>query len=106
VEQGESPALAAQRELGEETGVESTVSSLNYEHAFAFGHAEVIRETAFTAKSQGEIRIDPAEHVASAWFSADEAIAKVPHAGLARAIALARQPSPRPSPEGRGSLMS
>jgi lipoyl(octanoyl) transferase len=90
VEQGESPAQAAQRELGEETGFASAVNALDYEHSFAFGQAEVIRETAFKTKAQGEVRIDPAEHVAAEWFSADEAIAKVPHAGLARAIALSR----------------
>lgn len=90
VEQGESPEQAAQRELREETGVESPVRPLRYEHAFALGHAEVIRETAFTARALGDVRVDPSEHVASGWFSADEAIAKVPHAGLARAIALAR----------------
>ena len=90
VEQGESPVQAAQRELGEETGFSSAVSSLGYEHSFAFGQAEVIRETAFKARAHGEVRIDPAEHVGAEWFSAEDAIAKVPHAGLARAIALAR----------------
>ena len=92
VEPGESPTQAAQRELREETGVESNVTPLNYEHVFAFAEAsppDLIRETAFTARSEQQIRLEPAEHVAMGWFTAEEAIAKVPHPGLAKAIALA-----------------
>jgi lipoyl(octanoyl) transferase len=93
VEQGESAEKAAQRELKEETGVAAPVRALGYEHAFVFGDAHppsVLRETAFTARAEGEPKLDPAEHVASGWFSAAEASEKVPHAGLARAIALSR----------------
>ena len=92
VEHGESPAQAAQRELREETGIESSVQPLDYEHAFPFGEAHppaVLLETAFTAPTQGEPRLDPSEHRAAAWFSREEAMAKVPHAGLARAISRA-----------------
>ena len=93
VELGESPVEAAQRELREETSLETAVAPLNYEHVFAFAEArapDLIRETAFTTRSDQPIRLSPAEHVALGWFTAEEAIAKVPHPGLAKAIALAR----------------
>ncbi len=96
VEAGESPVQAAQRELLEETGLESVVEALGYEHCFPFGEAhppQVFRETAFSARALGEVRIDPNEHSACGWFTREDAIAKVPHAGLARAIRLVR-PSP------------
>lgn len=89
VEAGETPVQAAQRELREETGVENAVTPLGYEHVFAFGGAQLVRETAFTTRSAGRVRVDGSEHVEFAWLTADEAIAKVPHAGLARAISLA-----------------
>ncbi|MDP2271109.1 MAG: lipoyl(octanoyl) transferase LipB [Archangium sp.] len=97
VEAGESPLQAAQRELMEETGLESVVVPLDYEHCFPFGEGrppQVFRETAFMAKARGEVRIDPGEHSACGWFTREEAIAKVPHAGLARAIAMSARPSP------------
>lgn len=93
VEPGEAPSQAAARELREETGLEAEVSPLHYEHVFALGEArppDLIRETAFVAHARGDVRIDPDEHAAMGWFSAEEAMAKVPHAGLARAISLAR----------------
>ena len=96
VDAGESPVQAAQRELFEETGLVSVVVPLGYEHAFAFGEGhppEVFRETAFSATAREDVRIDPGEHSACAWFTREEAIAKVPHAGLAKAIGLLR-PSP------------
>jgi lipoyl(octanoyl) transferase len=93
VEAGEGALAAAQRELREETGLVSPVSALNYEHVFAFGDARppsLFRETAFTAKVPNDARITlaPEEHVAFGWFTTEEALAKVPHAGLARAIKL------------------
>lgn len=88
VEPGESPVLAAQRELGEETGFESPVAALGYEHSFAFGEARLIRETAFTTRAAGAVRLGPSEHVAFEWVTVEEAIARVPHAGLAKAISL------------------
>ncbi len=92
LEPGESPERAAARELREETGFEGPLRALGYEHVFAFGAAQppdLIRETAFAAKVMGEPRIDPLEHVAFGWFTPEEAVAKVPHAGLAKAIRLA-----------------
>ena len=92
VEAGESPAQAAQRELREETGLQSVVAPLGYEHVFAFGEAVppcLIRETAFSARESEAVRLDPTEHVVLGWFTREEAMAKVPHAGLARAISLA-----------------
>ena len=97
VEAGESPVLAAQRELLEETGLVSEVVPLGYEHAFALGEGhppQVFRETAFSAIARDDVRIDPGEHSTCAWFTREEAIAKVPHAGLARAIAMSARPSP------------
>jgi lipoyl(octanoyl) transferase len=91
VEAGESPHEAAQRELREETGLEVAVQPLGYEHVFALRDVrppDLVRETAFTARANSEIRIDPGEHVAMGWFTREEAIAKVPHAGLAKAISL------------------
>ena len=102
VEAGESPAAAAQRELHEETGLSCVVAPLGYEHVFALGDSrppELTRETAFVARAGelspsprgGEGRGEglPAEHDQFGWFTADEAVAKVPHAGLVKAIKLA-----------------
>jgi lipoyl(octanoyl) transferase len=94
VEAGEAPQAAAQRELLEETGFSAPVRPLGYEHAFALGNGsgpapQVLRETAFVTHAAGEVRTDPQEHQAHAWLSPAEALARVPHAGLAKAIRLA-----------------
>jgi lipoyl(octanoyl) transferase len=91
VEPGESPMQAAQRELLEETGFTAKVKPLEYEHAFSWGTEGaplVLRETAFVARVTGEAKKDPTEHQDLGWFSVQEALAKVTHAGLARAIRL------------------
>lgn len=92
VEPGESPAQAARRELEEETGFTTEVRPLGYEHAFVYRDLrppDLIRETAFAVRAPGEPRLDASEHVAFGWFTPDEATAKVPHPGLAKAIRLA-----------------
>lgn len=92
VEASETPAVAAPRELQEETGLAVAVAPLGYEHAFALGQGptpDLVRETAFVARAQGAVRLDPSEHQALGWFSPEEAAAKVPHPGLAKAIRLA-----------------
>lgn len=95
VEQGESPAETAARELTEETGLRGPVHPLGYVHAFAFGKPEqarvpeLFRESAFGARATtDDVRFDPSEHQAFGWFTTEEALQKVPHAGLARAIKL------------------
>ncbi len=93
VEAGETPIAAAQRELTEETGCSSPVSALDYEHVFALGEAKppmLVHESAFVARVgvDAAVRLDPAEHQALGWFTTQEALEKVPHAGLARAITL------------------
>jgi lipoyl(octanoyl) transferase len=91
VERGESAYDTALRELVEETALPVPVRALSYEHAFAFKDSRppiVCRETAFGARASGAITLDPAEHSAFEWVSQAEALSRVPHAGLARAIRL------------------
>lgn len=91
LEAGESPLDAARREVKEETGLPLEPRELDYEHVFALGDSKppvLIRETAFVARTNATVTIDPNEHSECAWFSVDEAIEKVPHAGLARALRL------------------
>lgn len=92
VEPGEAPLEAARREVREETGLPLDVTPLGYEHVFAFGEAKppvLLRETAFVARTDEAITLDPNEHSECGWFSVDEAASRVPHAGLARALRLA-----------------
>lgn len=92
VEPGEAPGEAAQRELFEETGLGAAVSPLGYEHAFALGDSrppELMDETCFVARADGPVRCQPLEHDAMGWFPVSEALLKVPHPGLRRAIRLA-----------------
>ncbi|MGV3621591.1 MAG: lipoyl(octanoyl) transferase LipB [Archangium sp.] len=91
VEANESPLDAARREVKEETGLALDVKPLGYEHAFALGEAMppvLIRETAFVAKTNETITLDPNEHSECGWFTVDEAASKVPFAGLAKALRL------------------
>jgi lipoyl(octanoyl) transferase len=99
IEPGEEPAAAARRELREETGADLPVRSLGYVHGFGLGAVQAARvggglrtgrETAFAALLPDgfEPRLSD-EHREWGWFSGDEAIARLPWAGLRRAVRLA-----------------
>ena len=99
IEPGEGSAEAALRELGEETGARSSVRSLGYVHGFAFGDALAERlggglrigeEIAFaTTVPAGFEPTLSEEHCEWGWFDPEEAIGRVPWAGLRRSIRLA-----------------
>ncbi len=105
IETREEPLSCAQRELLEESGFVAEVKPLNYVHSFLFGEPRadrpprVYQETAFWTLVSGEapITLDPREHVDHAWVPVEQAIARVPFAGLKeamrRAVRLAREPS-------------
>ncbi|HQR30162.1 MAG TPA: lipoyl(octanoyl) transferase LipB [Anaeromyxobacteraceae bacterium] len=99
IEPGESPAVAARRELREETGADAPVEPLGYVHGFALGPVLATREggglrtgqeTAFRAELPGDFtpRLS-AEHEEWGWFDPGEALERVPWAGLRRAVRLA-----------------
>ncbi len=99
IEPGEDPATAARRELREETGADQPVRSLGYVHGFALGPSQSARagggmrtgrETAFAAVlPDGFAPRLSDEHREWGWFTPDEAVARVPWAGLGRAVRLA-----------------
>ena len=94
IEPGESPAQAATREVREETGSALEVQPLDYVHSFAFGDEsppQVYEETAFHARwpTHADVRLDPTEHTEFEWCSRDEALARLPFAGLKAAARLA-----------------
>jgi lipoyl(octanoyl) transferase len=89
-QQGERADMAARRELEEETGQSLPVRSLRYRHSFAFGDASppvLVHEEAFAADWSGDapVRIGP-EHDAADWVAVEEALRRVQHPGLRRAI--------------------
>ncbi len=99
VESDETQDEAARRELREETGADAPVVPLGYRHAFALdpslnrvapGVLVIVEETAYAARIPGGYapRLS-AEHAEHAWMSADEAIARLPFAGLRKAVRLA-----------------
>ena len=93
VEQGEPEGLAAARELGEETGLVSSVQALDYAHAFLApesGAPSILREVAFAAMAPAgfEPKLSD-EHDAFAWVTEADARARFPFAGLRRGAALA-----------------
>ncbi|MBL8950537.1 MAG: lipoyl(octanoyl) transferase LipB [Myxococcaceae bacterium] len=88
IEPGETPAAAALREAREETGLPiEQVRALDYEHAFTFGGARLFHEHAFVAEAgAGDVTLT--EHRASEWLDDAAAAARMPFAGLARAVRL------------------
>jgi lipoyl(octanoyl) transferase len=99
IEPGEEAAAAAQRELREETGADLPVTALGYVHGFALTPSlagrvgpglRTGRETAFVARLPGgfEPRLSE-EHCEWGWFTPEEAEARLPWAGLRRAVRLA-----------------
>jgi len=90
VEAGESTALAAQRELREETSFETPVRSLEYRHAFPWGASSPPRvaiETAYVAlvSERANPRLSD-EHDAFEWVDLATALGRVPFAGFKRAL--------------------
>ena len=87
---GESAEAAARRELEEETGARLPVRSLSYRHSFAFGDAvppALVEEEAFAAEWPDglEVSVGP-EHDVAEWATPDEALRRLPFAGLKRAV--------------------
>jgi lipoyl(octanoyl) transferase len=99
IEPGESPEAAARRELLEETGADAPVRALGYVHGFGIdpgllGPGErglcTAEETAFAARlPPGFAPRLSGEHVEWGWLEPDEAVSRLPHAGLRRAVRLA-----------------
>ena len=89
-QEGERADVAARRELEEETGLSLPVRGLRYRHSFAFGEASppvLVHEEAFAADWPGDapVRLGP-EHDAAEWLGLEEALRRLQHPGLRRAI--------------------
>jgi lipoyl(octanoyl) transferase len=94
---GESAEAAAMRELEEETGARLGVRSLAYRHSFALGETlppVLAEEEAFAAEwLEGFGACSGPEHDAAEWVLLDEALRRLPYAGLKRAVRRALQAS-------------
>jgi len=111
-ESGEPAHVAAARELYEETGFAPAldeIRDLGYVHSFALdpavmrreGPPRFARETAFAVRvpAGSEVRLDPGEHEAHEWVGIDEALRRLPFAGLRRAVQLANSVGAPQAPE-------
>lgn len=88
---GESALEAARRELSEETGRTLPIVDLGYRHAFSFGEAlppRVFEESGFAAvwEPAGDPKLSPEEHDAFEWVPVQEALTKLPFAGLKETV--------------------
>ena len=96
---GESAEAAARRELDEETGARLPVRSLSYRHSFAFGEQvppSLFEEEAFAVDWPVGREVQPGpEHDAAEWVSVEEALRRLPFAGLKRAVRRAVAPVDR-----------
>jgi lipoyl(octanoyl) transferase len=96
----ESAEAAARRELEEETGARLAVRSLQYRHSFALGEAvppALVEEEAFAAEWPVGVEVRPGpEHDSAEWLSADDALGRLPFAGLRRSVrrSMSRQAGP------------
>jgi len=108
IEPGEADEAAALRELREETALPGPVVSLSYRHAFALapgvnrvqaGALVLAEEVAFATVVAGPTRPRLSEeHVEHAWCSPEEAVERIPFAGLRRAVRLAASLTGRATP--------
>ncbi|MCP3100850.1 lipoyl(octanoyl) transferase LipB [Myxococcus sp. K15C18031901] len=90
VEDAESPAQAAARELEEETGLRMPVEDLAYRHAFAVGQTlppVLAEEHGFAAHvpPDAQVRLGP-EHDAFEWVDVPTALERLPFRGLKETV--------------------
>jgi lipoyl(octanoyl) transferase len=97
MERGETPAEAAARELGEETGATTPVQPLGYEHDFPLDPGitrrqlktvKWAREYAFWTRvpASFDCRRAPREHDRHEWLTPVEAYERLPYEGLREAV--------------------